>query len=266
MRVLRMSLIALLPAASSCATVGMMRALPPDAGQLAHYAASPDTLAAAAEAAVRQQGLAVAEVTRPDSMTRVVIGQKPPGLFSYGEYVRLRIARDSGDLTAVRVVSKPGYFLDWGHRDRAPRLFQTLDAQLGAQAIGPWLGMRVRAAPHAGAPIVGNVVRLTRDTIVLQFGVGVAPHPLALGDVGGLAVSRGSYGHVREGGLIGLLVGVLVGTVVGSASSDSGDPFAGLNALVGTMAGAAAGALIGGAIGAGTRTEVWSELPRRPRS
>jgi len=265
MRVLRMSLIALLPAASGCATVGMMRALPPDAGQLAHYAASPDTLAAAAEAAVRQQGLAVAEVTRPDSMTRVVIGKKPLGLFSNGEYVRLRIARDSGDLTAVRVVTKPGYLLELGHRDRAPRLFQAMDTQLGAQSIGPWPGMRVRAAPRGAAPIVGSVLRLTTDTIVLQLGDEGATQRFAVGDLGRLAVSRGRYGHVREGMLIGFVVGGVVGAVIASSTMDSGDPYAGLGVFMGFTLGGSAGMLVGGAVGSGTRTEVWSELPPRPR-
>jgi len=265
MYVSRLSLIAVLPAAVGCATVGMMRGLPPDAGQLAHYAASPDTLTAVAEAAVRQQGLAVAEVTRPDSLTRVVIGRKPPGLFSKGEYVRFWIERDTGSLTAVRVVTKPAQLLELTHRDRAPSLFRAMDAQLDAEAIGPWPGMRVRAAPHGGAPIVGNVVRVTRDTIVLLTGYDIAPQPLALGDLGGLAVTRGSYGHTREGALIGVLVGGIVGAVVASATMDSGDPFAGLGVFIGATAGAAGGALVGGALGGGMRTEVWSELPRRPR-
>ena len=265
MRLLDLLFITLLPAAAGCATVGMMRGLPPDAGQVAHYAASPDTLAAAAEAAVRQQRLTVAEVTRPDATTRVVIARKAPGLFSDGEYVRVRIARDTGELAAVRVITKPWDLLQLGHRERAPRLFQAMDQQLGAQAMGPWPGMRVRAAPGGGAPIVGNVVRLSTDTIVLQPGAGIAPQHFAVGDLDGLAVSRGSYGHAREGMLIGFVVGALVGTVIASATMDSGDPYAGLGVLVGITVGGGAGLLVGGAAGSGMRTEVWSEVPRRPR-
>jgi hypothetical protein len=262
---LRLSLPVLLAAVAGCATVGMMRGLPPDAGHVVHYAASPDSLVAAAETAVRQQGLAVAEVTRPDSLTRVVIGRKPLGLFSNGEYVRFRIARDTGARTAVWVVSKSAKLFDLGHRDRAPRLIRAMDTQLGAQALGPWVGLRVRAAPHQGGSIVGTVLRLTDDTLVLQPGAGGAPQPLAFGDLGRLAVSRGTYGHAREGALLGILIGGLVGTVVASASGDSGDPFARLNVLMGTMVGATGGALVGAAVGSGTRTEVWSDLPPRPR-
>jgi hypothetical protein len=261
----RLSVIAVLPAAVGCATVGMMRALPPDAGQLAHYAASPDTLTAVAAAAVRQQGLAVAEVTQPDPLTRVVIGRKPPGLFSKGEYVRFWIERDTGSLTAVRVVTKSAQLLDLTHRDRAPSLFRAMDAQLDAEAIGPWPGMRVRATPQRGAPIVGSVVRVTKDSIVLLTGYYTAPQPLALGNLSGLAVTRGSYSHSGEGALIGVLVGGIVGAVVASASGDSGDPFAGLGIFIGATAGAAGGGLIGAVLGGSTRTEVWSEVPRRPR-
>lgn len=261
MRVLRLWLIALLPAAANCATVGMMRGLPPDAGQLAQYAASADTLTAAAEVAVHQLGLAVAEVTRPDARTRVVIAQKPPGLFSYGEYVRLRIARDTGELTVVRVVTKPGYLLELGHRERAPRMFQAMDAQLGAQAIGPWPGMRVRATPRGSPPFIGNVVRVTRDTIALQLSPGSASQPLAIGNLGRLAVSRGGYSHASEGMVIGFVVGGLVGAVVGSSQQDNG--WTQLNGVAGFAIGMSVGALVGGVVGLSTRTEVWSELPAR---
>ena len=268
MRLLRFSFLVLLSPAAGCATVAMMRELPPDVGQLARYDASVDTLAAAAEAAVRQQGLAVAEVTRPDDSTGVLIAQKRPGIFSYsyGEYVRIRIARDTAEpeLTAVRVVTKPRNLLEIGHRERAPRVFRALDARLSAQAIGPWPGMRVRATPQGAPPITGNVVRVTRDTIVLQLGPSSAPRPLAIGDIGRLAVSRGSNNHTLEGMLIGVLIGGVVGTVV-SSSSDSGDWVPDLGRVVGTLAGVAAGGVLGAAIGAGTRTEVWSEVPRRPR-
>jgi len=265
MQLPKLSSLALLPALAGCATVGMMRSLPPDDGQLAHYAASSDTLAAIAETAIQQQGLAVAEVTRPDTLIVVVIGEKPRGLFGDGEYVRLRIARDTGALTAVRVVTKPGDLLTLWPRERAPRLFQAMDTQLGAQAIGPWPGMRVRAAPRGGAPIIGDVVRVTTDTIVLQSHAGVAPQPLAVGDLGTLAVSRGSYGHALGGQLIGFVVGGLVGALLASSTQDSGDSFAGVGVLLGITIGGSAGTLVGGAVGSGTRTEVWSEIPLEPR-
>ena len=261
---LRLLLAVLLPAAASCATVGMMRNLPPDAGQLAHYAASPDTLAAVAEGAMARQGFDIAEATEPDTSTRVVIGHKPQGLFN-GEYLRVRIARDTEDLTAVRVITQPVQLITLGHRERAPRLFQAMDARLGAQAVGPWPGMRVRAVPRAGGLVFGSVVRLTPDTIVLQPRAGGAPQPFALGDLSGVAVSRGSNNHTLEGMVIGALVGGVVGTVVGSTSTDSGDWFPGLGRAIGTLVGVSAGSLLGAVIGAQTRTEVWREVPRRPR-
>ena len=267
MRFLQFSFLVLLAPAAGCATVGMMRELPPDAGQLARYDASTDTLAVAAEAAINQQGLAVAEVTRPDATTRVLIAEKPRGLFTNGEYVRVWIARDSAEdgFAAVRVVTKPGYLLEIGHRERAPRVFRALDARLGAQAMGPWPGMRVLATPRGSATVIGTVVGVSRDTIVLQLGPGTAPRPLAFGDLGRLAVSRGRFGHPREGMLIGFVVGALVGTAVASSTTESGDPWAGLGIFVGAMFGGGVGALVGAGVGSGMRSDVWSEVPPRPR-
>ena len=265
MRFLQLSFLVLLSATASCATVGMMRELPPDAGQLARYDASTDTLAVAAEAAMNQQGLAVAEVTRPDATTRVLIAEKPPGLFSNGEYVRVRIARDSAEdgFAAVRVVTKPGYLLEIGHRERAPRVFRALDARLSAQAIGPWPGMRLLATPHGGPPIIGSVVRMTRDTVVLQLSPGSAPRSLAIGDLGRLAISRGRYNHAREGMVIGVVVGGAVGALIGG--SQESDDWIKLNGVVGFWIGSLVGVLVGGAVGSTARTDVWSDLPlRRP--
>jgi len=249
----KLSSLALLPALAGCATVGMMKELPPDAGRLARYAAPPDTLAAVAEEAIRQQHLLVVDTSR-DAAARVVIGRRSPGLFSNGEYVRVRIAPDSGGLMAVRVISQSGYLLDLGHRDRAPRLLAGMDSQLGATALGPWPGMRVRATPRGGTAIVGTVVRMAPDSLILEGGA-------RIGALEGIAVSRGSYGHTRQGALIGLLVGGVIGGFIASASADSGDPWAGLNIVAGISLGIGAGAVVGGALGAGARTEIWSPVP-----
>ena len=263
MRLLQLSFLVLLSATASCATVGMMRELPPDAGQLARYDASIDTIAVAAEAAINQQGLAVAEVTRLDATTRVLIAEKPRGVFSKGEYVRVRIARDSAEdgFAAVRVVTKPGYLLEIGHRERAPHVFRALDARLSARAIGPWPGMRLLATPHGGPPIIGNVVRVSRDTVVLQLSPGSAPRSLAIGDLGRLAISRGRYNRAREGMVIGVVVGGVVGALIG-ASQESGD-WVKLNGVVGFAVGSLVGVVVGGAVGSTARTDVWSDLPLR---
>lgn len=259
MRLPVLSLLALVPTLASCATVSIMQALPPEAGKLALYAAPPDTLGAVAEAVIRQQHLRIADTSRPDAVTRVVIARRPPGLFSYGEYVRVRIAPDSGGLTGVRIVTRPAYLLDWSHRDRAPRVFGAMDAQLGAAELGPWPGMRVRATPPGATAIIGAVVRRTADTLVLEGSAGSAAPILQIGALEGLAVSRGSYRHTREGMLIGTLLGGLLGGLIGN--TDSGDPYAGLNVFLGIAIGSGAGALVGAAVGAGVRTEVWSPVP-----
>jgi hypothetical protein len=236
----------------------MMQGLPPDAGRLERYAAPPDTLVAVAEQALQQQHLLIADTSRPDALTRVVIARRPSGLFTNGEYVRVRIAPDSAGLMTVRVVTKPENLFDVGHRERAPRLFAAMDAQLDAAALGPWLGMRVRATPQGATAIIGTVARVSPDTLILQGRPGGAPPILEIGSLDGLAVSRGSYGHVREGMLIGALAGGLLGALIGN--TDSGDSYQGLNVLVGIAVGSAAGTVVGGAVGASVRTEVWSPV------
>jgi len=250
------------PALAGCVTVGMMKELPPDAGRLALYAAPPDTLVAVAEAAIRQQHLGVADTSR-NAGARVVIGSRAPGLFSNGEFVRVRIAPDSAvsSLMAVRVVSQSGSLLDLGHRDGAPRLLVAMDAQLRATALGPWPGMRVRATPQGSNPILGAVLRVTPDTIVLEETPGSKPYTLQISALAGLDVSRGNYRHTREGALIGMFVGGLVGAAIGSATTNSGDPFQALNVFGGVLVGAAGGSLVGGLAGASMRTEVWSPVP-----
>src|SRR5258705_11790914 len=91
----KLSLLVLLPALAGCATVGMMKELPPDAGRLALYAAPPETLGAIAERTLRQQHLDLADTSRPDADTRVVIASRAPGLSSSGAYVRVRLAPDA---------------------------------------------------------------------------------------------------------------------------------------------------------------------------
>jgi len=260
MQLRKWSSLALLPTLAGCATVGMMKELPPDVGRLAVYAAPPDTLVAAAEEAIVQQHLRLADTSRPDADTRVMIASRPPGLFSNGEYVRVRISRDSGGLMAVRIVSQSGYLLDWGHRDGAPHLFEEMDTRLSAAALGPWPGLRVRATPLGASPIIGTVARVTADTLVLGGGIGNTT-VLRISALDGLAVSRGSYRHVREGALIGALVGALIGGVLGGQAEETSSYYQGLNVFAGVLVGAAAGGVVGGVAGASVRTEVWSPLP-----
>jgi len=253
------SFLALLPALAGCATVGMMQQLPPDAGAVARYAAPPDTLVAVAKEVLGQQDLRIADSIAPDALTRVVIAKRPPGLFSNGEFARVRIGPDSGGLMTVRVVTRSGYLLDWAHRDGAPRILAAIDARLVLAALGPWPGMRVQARPHLESAVIGTVVRMTADTLILQGGPDGAPRTFAISALDGLAVSRGSYRHTREGVLIGSLVGGLLGGLLGK--TESSDYFQGLRTASNVFVGAAVGTLVGGALGASARTEVWSPVP-----
>jgi hypothetical protein len=225
----RHSLLALLLALAGCATVGMMQQLPADAGEVARYAAPPDTLVAVAEEALGQQDLRIADSSAPDNLTRIVIASRSPGLLSNGELARVRIGPDSGGLTTVRVVTRSGYLLDWAHRNGAPRILQAIDARLVLAALGPWPGMRVQAKPHVGSAVIGTVVRMTTDTLILQGGPDGAPRSFAISALDGLAVSRGSYRHTGEGVLIGALVGGVLGGLLGK--TESSDYFQGLSAI-----------------------------------
>src|SRR2546422_9612254 len=167
MQLKKLSSLALLPALAGCATVGMMKELPSDAGGLASYAATPDTLVAVAEAAIRQQHMRIADTSQPEVGVRVVIASRPPGLFSNGEFVRVRIAPDSGGLMAVRIVTQSGYLLDLGHRNGAPQVFGRMATQPGVSPLGPWPGVGGRATPHGAGPITGPGGPGTVDTLAL---------------------------------------------------------------------------------------------------
>ena len=101
---------------------------------------------------------------------------------------------------------------------------------------------------------------MTADTLVLGGGIGNTT-VLRISALDGLAVSRGSYRHVREGALIGALVGALIGGVLGGQAEETSSYYQGLNVFAGVLVGAAAGGVVGGVAGASVRTEVWSPLP-----
>jgi hypothetical protein len=77
-----------------------------------------------------------------------------------------------------------------------------------------------------------------------------------------MSVSRGSYGHAKEGALIGSLVGGLVGLIAVVPESDT---WAGVERAAGFMVGSLIGVVSGSLIGSAVRTEVWSEVPAPPR-
>src|SRR5262249_36494892 len=128
--------------------------------------------------------------------------------------------------------------------------------------VGPWPGMRVRVATGQSS-IIGTVVRASADQLVVNPSAGGPEQTLRRGDWESLAVSRGTYNHVRAGALVGMLFGSVVGGLVASGAADPNDPYAGVRVLSGAMLGALAGILIGAPLGAGMRTEVWSEVPQQ---
>src|SRR5262249_3751003 len=197
----RLTFLGLLPVVSGCATVGMMRELPPDAGHVARYAVSPDTLAAVATKSLQSSGLHVTDDTAPDASTRIMIAGRGMNLLSNGEYVRIRIERDPGALTAIHVVTKSGSLIEVGHRERAFVIFQNSDSELGRHGVGPWPGRRVRVVTGQ-SPIIGTVVRLTADQLVVNPSAGGPEQTLRRGDWESLAISRGTYSHVRAGALV----------------------------------------------------------------
>ena len=243
----RLASLSLLPALVGCATVGTMKELPPNAGGLARYATSPDTLRIAAQEALTRQKLRIVDSSGGEAGSHVLVATSSRRL------VRVRIAPDSGRLSTVWIVTRSRYLP--GQADGAPRLFEKIDTQLAPEALGPRPGMRVRATPHVDTTITGKVVRLTTDTLVLSRSADA--RIISIPARGALAMSRGSYGHWREGALIGTLLGAVVGTVI----ADTG--FGGLSKLSGAIIGAGAGVLLGGAIGASLQTEVWSTRRRR---
>jgi len=121
--------------------------------------------------------------------------------------------------------------------------------------------MRLLATPRGGTTIIGNVARVTRDTVVLQLSPGSAPRSLAIGDLGRLAISRGRYTHAREGMVIGIVVGGAVGALIGA--SQQSDDWVKLNGVAGFAIGSLVGVVVGGAVGSTARADVWSDLPLR---
>ena len=78
-----------------------------------------------------------------------------------------------------------------------------------------------------------------------------------------LSISRGSYGHAKDGALVGSLLGAVIGVL--AASDESGGDWGGLQYVAGFTLGAGAGLVVGGVTGAVIRTEVWSDLAVGPR-
>jgi hypothetical protein len=263
MRVAGLSPLATIPWALACATVPGVLREPVTAGTLQRYNIAADTLAPAAARTFAAQGLRIVGDTVVGT-TRLLVASRGMTLTSWGEINRAAITPQA-DLTEVRILSRPVNALDVFHGDPSPRLFQSLDRELRDRGLWPLPGDRVRLATTV-AP------RRMFTGVVLSAGDGVAPlvidvdgtaETLAPAALARLWVGRGSYGHAKDGALVGSLLGAVIGLL--AASGESSGDYAGLQYVAGFTFGAAAGLLVGGVTGAAVRTEVWSDLAIRPR-
>lgn len=261
-------IVALLSGA--CVTTGHMRALSPERGTSALYAAPAETILAVAGRALYARGYAVRDSGRLDSLTRFVTGARGPNLWSYGDLLRVAVRSIDRERSRVFVAQQSRLATRPTLRDPGPRLFQAFDEQLPPALVGPLPGARIRlVAPRSGLDgWTGVLAGWTGDTLTLSAD---APRPrVPLACIDRLLLSRGRYGHGGEGATVGSLVGVLVGFVIAKHIAanaqpprdifefDSGTFAAGMLVLVG---GALVGTGVGYLAGSRFRTEVWSELP-----
>jgi hypothetical protein len=252
---LRALAASVLPWCLGCATATAVLHEPTSGGRGYSYAAHVDSLATAAARALERQGLTLVRDTVVSS-TRLLLGSGGITFTSWGELDRVAIT-PSAMGAEVRIISRPNG-LDFLHQDRSPRLFQELDRELGGSAIRPFAGDRVRlilSAPESRT-LTGTVLP-SADTAALRVQARGQTRVIPTGNLAGISVSRGSYGHAKEGGLLGLLGGGLIGSIV--VSPESSD-WSGVEHLAGFVIGSLVGFATGSVIGATVRTEVWSEV------
>ena len=248
----------LVPWSLGCATVGGMLREPLSGGTAQLYTASADAVAEATRRALPARRLRVVRDTIVDS-TRLLVGKAGMTPFSYGELGRVAITR-RGDDTEVRIISRSVSRLDVLHGNASPALFHSIDRELGGAGIGPVAGERVRIVTSGPAPttLTGRLVTPRDSSGLLTMEVGGRATSIPMADIAVLAISRGRYGHAKEGALLGVLVGGLVGGLV--APGASGSEWEGLARASVAMLGATVGAVAGGTAGSRIRTEVWSEV------
>jgi hypothetical protein len=141
----------------------------------------------------------------------------------------------------------------------------------GQNPINPSLPVgervRVRIVGRPDAWTLGNVSRLSVDTLWLRSGADSVVVPLRL--LQRLDVPRGSRSNFGRGLAIGALSGTVLGALAGLASGDDppcGDAWfcwrwsAGDKAEMGAVGFGVLGAVVGGIAGAATRSERWVRL------
>jgi len=240
-----------------CVTAGRVERQSLTAGTPVMYAAPPDTVLAAARRILASRELELMVDSRPDSLTRLIVGGRPYGLFDHGEWIRFVIGAAAGDTSYVRIVWRTGNLLQWGDPDRAPSILRGLDAHLDARAVlVP--GTRVRVGAR-GTNITGELRGWRGDSLVL--GVGSAEKTtLPLGELARVSAQRGYTTHPREFGVAGGVIGLLVGLATTSKTPSDG-PWDDMDRYARTMGSSAIGMLAGALLGSQIRTPVWSDVP-----
>ena len=254
----------LMPWSLACATVTVVLREPVPSGRAQRYTVPADSVAAAAARAFSARSLRVVSDTVVDS-TRLLVGIGGWTFLSYGELDRAAITPLS-DATEVRIVSRPVNLLDFLHRNSSPMLFQAIDLELGGTGIGPFAGDRVRIVTSRPErkTLTGRMLAPRDSAGLLSVEVDGRAKAFSAADVARLSISRGGYGHPKEGVLLGFLVGGVTGIVVvgGGSSSEWG----GVERAAGFVLGSFIGLVAGGTVGAMIRTEAWSDVsPARPK-
>lgn len=244
---------------AGCATATAVLHEPVSLGRGHSYAAPADSVAAAAARAFEAQGLSLVRDTSVGS-TRLLVGRTGLNLNSWGELDRAAITPSAAG-TEVRLISRPVAQLDFQHRDRAPQLFRELDRQLGGAGVRPFPGDRVRIvlSSRPREPFTGTVLTAPPDVTALAVEVGDRSRAIPAEDLAQLSLSRGSYGHAKEGALVGSMLGAIVGFIV-TAPEGTGQWRIAAK-VAGSAIGSLAGLLTGSLIGSAIRAEVWSEVP-----
>lgn len=88
---------------SACATVGGIQNAPLDAGTARVFPASFDSTLKAAREAVVEAGLQIESAREVEPGTWIIVGKKAVSAFSWGELVRVAIARQEEQSTRVTV-------------------------------------------------------------------------------------------------------------------------------------------------------------------
>jgi hypothetical protein len=139
----------------------------------------------------------------------------------------------------------------------------------------PSVGSRLRVSTRTAGPrpVVGAVVRVTKDTLTLRDARGVL-QAISLADADRIEMSRRKVGHARTGAVVGIGVGAFAGGLYGSLTfSDPGyapfecsgaflcdQPTRGGRTLGSALLGALIGAGVGALIGNDVKTDRWTTI------